>query len=165
MKHSEGQLVAFSSGRGSGDGEAAQIDRQTHRYPDHTKAEVTEVTNWPITPHCRRRPPNRRKQKKCGTDLSVHSQTYLNKVARQLNERRRKTLTFETPAERLTPVLHRLVEPRRLDGRESLYDFVTLLIVAASFGVSSRHRRAAMRRGGSHRRSCRSCFSDNGARG
>ena len=28
------------------------------------------------------------------------SQTYLNKVARQLNQRPRKTLTFETPAER-----------------------------------------------------------------
>ena len=34
------------------------------------------------------------------TDSSVYSQAHLNKVARQLNERPRKTLEFETPAER-----------------------------------------------------------------
>jgi IS30 family transposase len=37
-----------------------------------------------------------------GTDLSAHSQAKLNAVARQLNERPRKTLNFETPAQRFS---------------------------------------------------------------
>jgi len=37
-----------------------------------------------------------------GTDVSVHSQAKLNAVARQLNERPRKTLNFETPAQRFS---------------------------------------------------------------
>ena len=37
-----------------------------------------------------------------GTDLSVYSQAKLNAVARQLNERPRETLEFETPADRFS---------------------------------------------------------------
>ena len=35
-----------------------------------------------------------------GTDISMHSQAHLNKVARQLNERPRKTLNYRTPADK-----------------------------------------------------------------
>ena len=36
-----------------------------------------------------------------GTDLSIHSQSHLNKIARRLNERPRETLGFHSPAEKL----------------------------------------------------------------
>ncbi|BAN35501.1 hypothetical protein SCD_n01680 [Sulfuricella denitrificans skB26] len=37
-----------------------------------------------------------------GTDISNYSQAQLNAVARKLNERPRKTLNYETPAERFS---------------------------------------------------------------
>ena len=40
-----------------------------------------------------------------GTDLSRFSQAYLNKIALRLNQRPRKTLGFETPADKLRAVL------------------------------------------------------------
>ena len=52
-----------------------------------------------------------------GTGLSVYSQTYLNKVARRLDERPRETLTFETPAERFNACDASTVELAALAGQ------------------------------------------------
>ena len=41
-----------------------------------------------------------------GTNFSRISQSYLNAIALRLNQRPRKTLGFETPADRLQAVLH-----------------------------------------------------------
>ena len=41
-----------------------------------------------------------------GTTLSGYSQAHLNRIALRLNQRPRKTLGFETPADRLQAVLH-----------------------------------------------------------
>src|SRR5262249_11301389 len=45
-----------------------------------------------------------------GTDFSRISQSYLNAIAMRLNQRPRKTLGFQTPADRLQAVLHCPVE-------------------------------------------------------
>jgi IS30 family transposase len=41
-----------------------------------------------------------------GTDLSRFSQAHLSRIALRLNQRPRKTLGFETPADKLRAVLH-----------------------------------------------------------
>lgn len=46
-----------------------------------------------------------------GTDLSLHSQALLSAIARQLNERPRKTLLYRTPLRPSPSVLQRSVEP------------------------------------------------------
>ena len=50
------------------------------------------------------------------TDLSVYSQSDLNKVALRLNQRPRQTLGFETPASKLQAVLHRPLSSPGLSG-------------------------------------------------
>jgi len=51
------------------------------------------------------------------TALSLPSQAKLNAVARRLNERPRKTLDYEAPAEQFNHVLRRSVETAAISGR------------------------------------------------
>ena len=46
------------------------------------------------------------RRNKTGVQRIAFSQTYLNSIALRLNQRPRKTLGFETPADRLRLVLH-----------------------------------------------------------
>ena len=55
---------------------------------------------------CDPRSPWQRGSNERGTDFSRISQSYLNSVALRLNQRPRKTLGFETPADKLGEVLH-----------------------------------------------------------
>ena len=69
-----------------------------------------------------------------GTDLSVYSQTHLNKVARQLNERPRKTLAFEPPAERFNACVAESAILREAGLRSALF-----------WGLTAKIRNGALR--------------------
>ena len=65
---------------------------------DHQRLTLaTEVDVYFCDPRC---PWQRGSNEKRGTDLSLHSQAKLSAIARQLNERPRKTLLYQTPAEK-----------------------------------------------------------------
>lgn len=73
-----------------------------------------------------------------GTDLSVYSQARLDVLARRLNERPKKTLNFDTPAERFHQTLHRPVE--------SATDFGHNLPLAASVTLPFERRLGSRKR-------------------
>ena len=56
--------------------------------------------------------------------MSVYSQAHLNKVARQLNERPRKTLGFETPAEKFNACVASTGEAASDNGHNKMKSIV-----------------------------------------
>ena len=83
---------------------------QDSELADHKRFTITtNIKIYFCDPHCPwQRGPNEningllRQYFSKGVDLSGHSQIQLNAVARRLNERPRKTLSYETPAEQFS---------------------------------------------------------------
>ena len=85
--------ITYDNGREFTDHEGMASDLETRIYFAHPYASWERGLNENTNGLLRQYFPK-------GTDLSMHTQAKLNAVARQLNERPRKTLDFETPADR-----------------------------------------------------------------